>query len=171
MGSPPASAAPPSPSVKTYHCPCADLLFATTTPLPSLPKRKTDSSTILPLVPEPTPLSSSDDPSPHFATLHSPLAEYVFDPSSSALTAPAGPGAANGSKGRDGGALESAVVVSLEDGFEKRYLLRCKRCEGPWGYLLDWGIWEDGAKKEARREDVVFVLKGAVVETGDIGKG
>lgn len=63
------------------------------------------------------------------------------------------------------------MVVSLEDGFEKRYLLRCKRCEGPWGYLLDWGIWEDGAKKEARREDVVFVLKGAVVETGDIGKG
>ncbi|OBT85599.1 hypothetical protein VE02_05168 [Pseudogymnoascus sp. 03VT05] len=40
-----------TPQIHTYHCACTSLLLATTTPLPSLPRRATslDRATILPL--------------------------------------------------------------------------------------------------------------------------
>ncbi|ELR09226.1 hypothetical protein GMDG_03799 [Pseudogymnoascus destructans 20631-21] len=49
-----------APQIHTYHCACTSLLLATTTPLPSLPRRATslDHSTILPLHSDAHPPSS-----------------------------------------------------------------------------------------------------------------
>ncbi|KAF4552898.1 Hypothetical protein D9617_8g049110 [Elsinoe fawcettii] len=146
-----------SPSdIHTYHCPCTALLFGSTTTLTSLPTRQLDSSSVLPLTSHLTTLSSASKL--HHATLRSSLDEHIFDPADST----------NGvAKGDKDAKLPSEMVISLEDGFEKRYLLRCSKCEAPWGYLLDWASWgEDSKSKKGRREDLVYVLEGAVDETG-----
>ncbi|PNS16310.1 hypothetical protein CAC42_6417 [Sphaceloma murrayae] len=160
MGSPTANS---SPEIHTYHCPCTSLLFATSTPLTALPKRRVDHATVLPLNTTPIPLDSL--PKLHTARLRSPLDNYVFEPSNAAGAAAHGSRQADGGK-QDGGTLPSAVVIGLEDGFEKRELLRCGRCEGVWGYALDWESWggeESGNKMSGRRDDVIYVLDKAVV--------
>ncbi|KAF2226191.1 hypothetical protein BDZ85DRAFT_76732 [Elsinoe ampelina] len=162
--------------IHTYHCPCTSLLFASSTLLTSLPQRKLDSTTILPVTSSPTPISPTSNP--HFATLYSKLEEHIFDPSPQDSH---NPHATNGSSAEKRVKLDQSVkseealpkefVASLEDGFEKRYLLRCGKCEAPWGYLLDWASWSRGEGKEGRREDVLYVLKGAVEETEEMGRG
>ncbi|KAF2164522.1 hypothetical protein M409DRAFT_25399 [Zasmidium cellare ATCC 36951] len=64
---------------------------------------------------------------------------------------------------------ETPVVVKLEDGFEKRYCVRCVRCGLTAGYGLDRGMFE--WKREGRREGVVFLLKGGLVRTEDVRLG
>jgi hypothetical protein len=68
-----------------------------------------------------------------------------------------------------------ATVVRLEDGFEKRYRARCGRCGCCVGYGLDWGVWEGEGEGQGqgqgRREDVVFLVEGAVVGTGEMEEG
>ncbi|KAI1932506.1 hypothetical protein LOZ12_002650 [Ophidiomyces ophidiicola] len=59
----------------------------------------------------------------------------------------------------------SAVVVRRADGFEKRVLLRCGRCEVVVGYFLDAVHFATAAGTE-----VVYILPGAVEETGQLGK-
>ncbi|KAG8631767.1 hypothetical protein KVT40_000907 [Elsinoe batatas] len=165
-----------STEIHTYHCPCTSLLFASSTLLTSLPQRKVDSTTILPLTTSPTPLSSTSNP--HVATLYSKLEEHIFDPSPQTSH---NPHTTNGSSAekrvkldqgaKDEETLPKESVVSLEAGFEKRYLMRCGKCEAPWGYLLDWASWSAEEGKEGRREDVLYVLKGAVEETEEMRRG
>ncbi|KAH7053219.1 hypothetical protein B0J12DRAFT_545277, partial [Macrophomina phaseolina] len=134
--------------VYTYHCICAQLLFATTTPLPALPRRGAASSSnpdaaspldrahILPLPKQPP---GADDADRHYAlTLH-------VQPD------------------------RKPTIVQREDGLEKRWLQRCARCWCVVGYALDWGHW--GAEGEGRsgpRGDVVYLVEGSCVGTGEM---
>lgn len=74
------------------------------------------------------------------------------------------------------------TLIRREDGIEKRVLLRCGRCRVVVGYYLDKVHWESTVKRkrevggeEAEEEEgeerppPVYVLPGAVVETGDMG--
>ncbi|KAF2152060.1 hypothetical protein K461DRAFT_161264 [Myriangium duriaei CBS 260.36] len=140
----------PALKAESHHCACKQLLLSTSTPLSALPRRALDRATILPLPTTPSILSSSSSSDEvYFAALPAPLDEYIFSPSSTAAK-------------DDEEEVNSApeVVIALDDGFEKRILLRCGRCEGVWGYLLDWASW--GEEGKGRREDVVFVLEGAL---------
>ena len=81
---------------------------------------------------------------------------------------------ARGQKGKEKEA--PPVVVRCEDGFEKRWLVRCGRCRLVVGFELGWEQFEKGTggatgDEEGRREDVVYVLPGAMVSTEDMRTG
>lgn len=61
-------------------------------------------------------------------------------------------------------------IIRSDEGFEKRYLQRCGRCNLVVGYQLDWQQFE-GDAKTGRREDVVFLLPGGFVKTSDMIMG
>lgn len=63
------------------------------------------------------------------------------------------------------------VVLKLEDGFEKRYLLRCGRCGVTVGYGLDLSQFEATKAKIGREDDVVYLLEGGLLETEEMEKG
>ncbi|KAE8347083.1 hypothetical protein BDV24DRAFT_122776 [Aspergillus arachidicola] len=143
--------------VHTHHCRfCNHLLLATTRDIPSLPRRKDpakDKAIILPL---PTSNTSEDTDSSnlqeHYTIL---LSTTVPD--------------------------RKATLIRREDGFEKRLLLRCGRCRVVVGYFLDGvlfpmtsvaasasGVDGEGGEDE-RKEKVVYLLPGALMETGVMG--
>lgn len=66
---------------------------------------------------------------------------------------------------------DEATVLKLDDGFEKRYFVRCGRCGLRWGYFLDENSYDDGKGGQGRRESVVFLLEGGLVETGEVREG
>jgi hypothetical protein len=57
---------------------------------------------------------------------------------------------------------EKGTVLKLEDGFEKRYAIKCARCGLLFAYQLDLGQFEESKAQNGRREDVVYVLAGAL---------
>ncbi|KJX99463.1 hypothetical protein TI39_contig357g00022 [Zymoseptoria brevis] len=57
---------------------------------------------------------------------------------------------------------EKATVLKLEDGFEKRYAIKCARCGLLFAYQLDLSQFEESKAENGRREDVVYVLAGAL---------
>lgn len=66
------------------------------------------------------------------------------------------------------------IVVRREDGFEKRTLVRCRRCELVVAYNLSSGDDDEqvGGGGSAREErDVVYILPGALVSTEDMKVG
>ena len=65
----------------------------------------------------------------------------------------------------------TAIVVRLEDGFEKRYPARCGRCGLMVGYQLDKAQYEDTRSEMGRREDLMYILLGAVKTTEEMLKG
>lgn len=69
-------------------------------------------------------------------------------------------------------------MVTSDEGFEKRYLQRCGRCNLVVGYQLDWqqfGMEEpmaaEAGEKSGRREDVVYLLPGGFVTTSEMVLG
>jgi hypothetical protein len=60
-----------------------------------------------------------------------------------------------------------AALIRREDGFEYRYEVRCPRCKLAVGYRLDESQFEEG-KGPGGREDVLFVLPGAVTTTEEV---
>lgn len=138
-------------TVYTYHCLCSHLLLATTTPLPSLPKRthSHDKAHIMPLPPPPTPSSITKQrknsgsppppPSDHYGLLLSTRIE------------------------------KTAEIITSENGFEKRYLQRCGRCSLVVGYQLDWQQF--AVDRTGRREDYVFLLPGGFLTTSEMIAG
>ncbi|KAJ5888972.1 hypothetical protein N7495_009013 [Penicillium taxi] len=76
-----------------------------------------------------------------------------------------------------------ATVIDRQDGIEKRVLLRCGRCRVVVGYYLDKVHWEKDKMKEVEegggegddadqeRPPAVYILPGALIETGDLGEG
>lgn len=71
-------------------------------------------------------------------------------------------------------------MVRREDGFEKRWFLRCGRCRVVVGYFLDAVHFpasaeksqehgQDGEEEDEERAKVVYLLPGALVETEDMG--
>lgn len=68
------------------------------------------------------------------------------------------------------------TIIRRQDGFEKRFLIRCGRCRVVCGYALDkihFPLKKDkngGGDAEGKDDgaDVVYILPGAVVETGEM---
>jgi len=62
-----------------------------------------------------------------------------------------------------------AVMIRKEDGFEKKYIHRCGRCNLTVGYQLDWSQWpEDGRAGRGRRLDVVYLFPGCLRGTEEM---
>jgi hypothetical protein len=126
-------------TVYTYHCLCSHLLLATTTPLPALPTRQNsqDKAHIMPLPPAPSASTKSDSTSnAHYGLLLSTRQE------------------------------RTAEIMTSDDGFEKRYLQRCGRCNLAVGYQLDWEQFP--GDRTGRRDDVVFLIPGGFMTTSEM---
>jgi len=75
-------------------------------------------------------------------------------------------------------ASQAPLLVRSDEGIEKRYPLRCSRCRLMLGYRLDWDQFgtasaeagKGGAGQIGRREDVAYLLDGAVMTTEDMRK-
>ncbi|KAJ5984593.1 hypothetical protein N7481_006692 [Penicillium waksmanii] len=171
MSSPPTNPTDiPRHKILTQHCQfCNHLLLATTRTLNSLPRRtgeSKDKAIILPLeatLPQETDADTDASTTKHTTVL---LSTTVPD--------------------------RRATLIRREDGIEKRILLRCGRCRVVVGYYLDkvhWGgqtaskakanveIEEgegdgegEGETAEEERPPAVYILPGAVVETGEMGE-
>ena len=63
------------------------------------------------------------------------------------------------------------TVNRLEDGFEKRYFLKCGRCELIVAYKLDKSQFDDTKSSSGAREDVAFLVPGGLVSTDDMKSG
>jgi len=61
-----------------------------------------------------------------------------------------------------------SVLIRRQDGFEKRVLLRCKRCFLVVGYKLDEAQFGGG---DNRAEQLVYTLPGSLVLTEDMKEG
>ena len=129
-------------TVYTYHCLCSHLLLATTTPLPALPTRQNaqDNAHIMPLPPAPSAgkaqAPSSSTPNTHYGLLLSTRQECTPE------------------------------TTTSDNGFEKRYLQRCGRCNLAVGYQLDWQQF--APDRSGRRDDVVFLLPGGFITTSEM---
>lgn len=66
---------------------------------------------------------------------------------------------------------EIATVVKLEDGFEKRYAVRCTRCGLAAGYQLDKSQFAGTESQTGPRTDVVFILPGGLMTTEEMRGG
>lgn len=60
----------------------------------------------------------------------------------------------------------TAEIMTSDDGFEKRYLQRCGRCNLAVGYQLDWAQF--GGDRTGRRDDVVFLIPGGFMTTSEM---
>jgi hypothetical protein len=133
-----------SPPIKTYHCLCSTLLLSTTHNLTSLPRRSSSNEGGLDaaiILPLP--------PSP-------PTSELKQEGYTTLLSQP-----------RD----STPIIIRREDGFEKRHLLKCQRCNLIYGY-------EIAGEKGTSNEDmagytgpVIYLLLGGLIETSVMVKG
>lgn len=64
---------------------------------------------------------------------------------------------------------EEAVVLKLADGFEKRYAVRCGRCDLQIGYMLDKASFDEAGS--GRKVDVVYLLPGGLMSTENMKAG
>ncbi|KAF8540409.1 hypothetical protein BDD12DRAFT_833403 [Trichophaea hybrida] len=130
-----------TPRVYTYHCTfCSHLLLASTHIFTSLPTRRSpglDNATIVPL---PAPEPDDEDEDTVMANTGREIRGKGYTLMLTLL--------------RD----RQAKVVTREDGFEKRTLLRCGRCRLVVAYQLE------------AQGGFLYVLPGAVTESGELGK-
>ena len=66
---------------------------------------------------------------------------------------------------------EKATIVKLEDGFEKRYAVRCTRCGLAAGYQLDKSQFPGTESQDGPRTDVVYILPGGLMTTEEMKEG
>lgn len=66
---------------------------------------------------------------------------------------------------------DTATVLKLEDGFEKRYAVRCNRCGLAAGYHLDKSQFNDSESEIGPRTDVVYILPGGLQTTEEMREG
>lgn len=64
-----------------------------------------------------------------------------------------------------------ATVLKLDDGFEKRYAVRCTRCGLAAGYHLDKSQFAGTETESGPRTDVLYVLPGGLMTTGEMREG
>ncbi|KIW03370.1 uncharacterized protein PV09_05578 [Verruconis gallopava] len=62
------------------------------------------------------------------------------------------------------------VIIRGDQGFEKRYLQKCGRCNLTVGYQLDKAQYE-GMDEKGRRDDVVYLLPGGLLTTEEMSSG
>ncbi|RAH42799.1 uncharacterized protein BO95DRAFT_445717 [Aspergillus brunneoviolaceus CBS 621.78] len=164
---------PPTPKqrlpIHTNHCRfCNHLLLATTRTITTLPRRKPpaqDAALILPL-PRAEEEEEDEEEDDELDTNNNPKAENAAakQPHYTILLSTTIPD-------------RKPTLVRREDGFEKRLLLRCGRCRVVVGYFLDAvhfpsteitkeAAGEDEEDDGNRRAKVVYLLPGALMETG-----
>lgn len=144
--------------VQTYHCMCTNLILATTYPLSR--HRKLDRSLILP-IPSISPRQAAALAG---SGVNDTIKDDVQSSSAYSLTQLLGTTATD---------TQPPILIRSDDGIEKRYLLHCTRCKLTLGYQLDWeqcGYQSEGsgASRSGRREDVMYLLEGAVVTTEEM---
>ena len=66
---------------------------------------------------------------------------------------------------------DKAAVLKLDDGFEKRYAVRCTRCGLAAGYHLDKGQFGGTESQSGPRTDVVYILPGGLLTTEEMREG
>lgn len=156
-GSTPTSA---SPDVHTYHCLCTNLIFAATHATSTLSRRAAgqDKAYILPLPKLPSTaeadsggnvdnsLASKPEPFNDFATMLSTTSD------------------------------QTPTIVRREDGFDKRYIQRCARCNVPVGYHLDWSQFPSPSPPGETRPagantSVIYILPGGFLSTDEMAAG
>lgn len=64
-----------------------------------------------------------------------------------------------------------ATVLKLDDGFERRYVVRCTRCGLAAGYHLDKSQFAGVESESGPKTDVVYVLPGGLMTTGEMREG
>ena len=64
---------------------------------------------------------------------------------------------------------DNPVILKLEDGFEKRYGVQCRRCDLQMGYHLDKSQVED--REHGVRDNVMYILPGGLMSTDDVKVG
>lgn len=68
-------------------------------------------------------------------------------------------------------AEETPTILKLEDGFEKRYAVKCARCGLLFAYQLDLSQLEETKTESGRRKDVMYVLPGGLMTTEEMSEG
>lgn len=156
-----------SSTLKTYHCLCSHLLIATTHDIPHLPQRSGESldrAYVLPTPPIPERISSAI-----LSETHRPASPSMDDEATGSMST------ANGVTVLLSMPLVSQpALIRRSDGIEKRYVLQCSRCKLPMGYHLDWAHWEEqggAAGRKGRREDLLYLLPGALLDTEQMMSG
>jgi hypothetical protein len=66
---------------------------------------------------------------------------------------------------------DKATILKLEDGFEKRYAVRCTRCGLAAGYQLDKSQFGGSESESGPRADVVYILPGGLLTTEEMREG
>jgi len=66
---------------------------------------------------------------------------------------------------------DSATILKLDDGFEKRYAVRCTRCGLAAGYQLDKSQFSGTETQTGPRTDVVYILTGGLLTTEEMREG
>jgi len=122
----------------TYHCLCSNVVIATVHRLESLPQRAEPVQDGALILPASTTISASGDIDKVAVSTQS---------TTSALL--------NVLPDR------RPIIVQREDGFEKRILLRCGRCNLVLGYAID----------ELHASSPIYLLPGGLIETSDMVKG
>ena len=64
---------------------------------------------------------------------------------------------------------EVPVVLKLEDGFEKRYHVHCRRCDLNIGYRLDKSQF--GGAEVGVESGVLYLLRGGLLSTEEMKDG
>ena len=182
----------PEKSIKTHHCRfCNHLLLATTRDLSTLPRRREpgrDAALVLPLpvsdLPDEDDEEDEDDED-----------DEEKDETEGVNTAPdTAPDTDTSAEEKEPSNLKRerkdhsillsttlpdrrAILVRRDDGFEKRTMLRCGRCRVVVGYFLDKthfeppsaGSGSGSGPGDGAAGSVVYILPGALVDTGDMG--
>lgn len=65
----------------------------------------------------------------------------------------------------------AATVLKLDDGFEKRYAVRCSRCGLAAGYHLDKSQFGGTEGQSGPQADVVYILPGGLLTTEEMRAG
>lgn len=66
---------------------------------------------------------------------------------------------------------DKATVLKLEDGFEKRYPVRCSRCGLMAGYHLDKSQFSETKEKLGPNVDILYILPGGLTTTLEMRDG
>ena len=66
---------------------------------------------------------------------------------------------------------DKPTVLKLDDGFEKRYAVRCNRCGLAAGYHLDKSQFAGSESESGPRIDVVYILPGGLMTTAEMREG
>ena len=128
--------------VHTYHCLCSTLILTTTHDLQTLPRRQKpvqDAALIL---------------TPSVDITRSEAIETEIAHGTTSVLLNVTP-------------ERRPVIIRREDGFEKRTLLRCTRCQLVVGYCLDEAHWEN----DEAPSRPVYLLPGGLLNTSEMVEG